>query len=613
MKNSVIRWSIIVLLVVSWCWRPWSSDEQKSPAEKEQFFIETATVWELRQSSQLSKNWILLWENTVTVTAQVGWRVQDVAIEIGDEVQQGAEILSLRDTGGSISFGVERARAALDQARINYESTLLSLDQQIDETRRSIRQTQVQQQNAQIQADNAALEWSSASRLQLQQLEQQLTTAELDLNTKIQSDDQTIINFLNSAQNIQRDARLLYQEVLDETDQILWVSAVNERENDRFEWNLAARNTALRFRTESALRQLLNQQNVLEDLTITQASLWSDLRYIQETLEELTPYLQLFEEMLSFTTTWRDLSEQELAWFNQLADSLQAQVQWQVSWITQQINSIESFLRTYQDQQASIRQNIEWLETQIAATRENLETAQRSSSLSVDTASLSVESAQARLDDLIDTRAVTERSLSNAITQSQIALREVQTNASKFSVSAPIQWTIGEFLVDVWQEVSPWTPLFTITSTTDLEIEIGLTSNEVELVNEGQRVVIFNGSNELEWTLESITRTANQSLSYKATVIPDQSPELLWWVVRVILPLESNQLLLPLKNVQIITTDIGRITVYQNNTIETLSVDLGSIQWSNIVIDEPLDNSLQIITSPVRTYDATKFEVVVRE
>jgi hypothetical protein len=229
--------------------------------------------------------------------------------------------------------------------------------------------------------------------------------------------------------------------------------------------------------------------------------------------------------------------------------------------------------------------------------------------VNVNTAWIGRESAEARLQDLIDTRDVTEKSLSNSIRQSQIALSEIQTNAWKFTVEAPIAWAIGEILIDIWQEVNPGTPLYTITSTNNLEIEIWLTSNEVDLVREWQSVTILNWDTEFEWTVRSITRTANQSLSFKAIIIPSVNPELLWWVVRVVIPLESDQLLLPLKNVQILTTDTWRITTYQNSTIEPVTVKLWAIQWSNIVIDEPLSNDLEIIITPVRTFDSDKFVV----
>lgn len=610
-KNLLLLTLLAIFIV--WCGRPESwVDELSEVAEKQSFFIETASVWELKQSSSLSKNWILIGANTITVTSQIWWRISDIDPSIGDSVEQWSRTITLNDSAGGVSFGLERASASLEQARINYESTLLSLDQQIEETKRNIRQADLQEQWAQIQAQNSQLEWTSAARSQLQQLEQQLSTARLDLDTKIQSDQQTIDNFLNSADNILRDARLLYAEVLDESDKILWVTSLNERENNLYENNLGARNTWSKFRAEAELRRLLNQENSLDWINITQQSLSADLNYIQDTLRELTPFLDTVEEVLSFTTTWRNFSQQQLNELNQRIDGLQAQVQWQVSWITQQVNSIQSFLRVYQDQQQSIRENIDALEIQIQTTRKNLQTAERASSVSVDTAGIGKESAEARLQDLIQTRSVTEKSLRNAIRQSEIALREIQTNAWKFTVEAPIAWTIGEILVDIGQEVNPWTPLYTITSSSDLEIEIGLTSNEVDLVQEGQEVTVIKGDTEFWWVVNSITRTANQSLSYKAKITPSVTPDLLGWVVRIVIPLESNQLLLPLKNIQILTTDTGRITVYQNWTIESIIVNLWTIQWSNIVIDEELSDDLKIITSSVRTFDPEKFEVIVK-
>jgi hypothetical protein len=69
---------------------------------------------------------------------------------------------------------------------------------------------------------------------------------------------------VNSAENILRDSRLLYNEVVDEADKILGVSDLNKRENDRYENNLGARNTSLKFRAESQLRQLINQEDILD-------------------------------------------------------------------------------------------------------------------------------------------------------------------------------------------------------------------------------------------------------------------------------------------------------------------------------------------------------------
>lgn len=615
--KKIFVWSLLVVVCVwlVWCSRPGTEevDLDGTQAQKEIFYIETSTVWDLKQSNQLKKNGILLWADTVTVTAQIWWRVSAVESQIGNDVNQWSRIITMADSAGSISFGVERARASLDQARINYEQTLLGIDQQIDETKRGIRQAQNQAESAAIQANNAQLEWSSSAQLQLDQLEQSLRTAKLDLETKVNADDQQIKNFVSSANNIRRDAQILYKEVLEETDQILGVTPLNQRENDRFEKYLSARNTGLKFRAETELRQLITTKNVLDWLIINQWSLTADLEYIQDKLNSLIPFLQLVEEVLLYSTTWNSFSDGELQWLNAKIDGLQSAVQWQASWITQQVNGIESFLRTYQAQQESIQKNIDGLQIQVQSTRESLKTAQQSIGVTVDTAGLWVESAQATLQNLQDNRVVTQRSLSNSIRQAEIALREIQTNAGKFTVEAPIAGSIGEILVDTWQEVNPGTPLFTITSTSELEIEIGLTSNEVDLVKEWQTVSISDWQQEYDGIVDSITRTANQSLTYKAKITPSQKPSLLWKVVSVRIPLEDNALLLPLKNITIVTTDLWRITTFQEWEIKVLPVALWPIQWSSITILEALNSDLEIITSPVRTYDPEKYTVEIKK
>jgi hypothetical protein len=102
-------------------------------------------------------------------------------------------------------------------------------------------------------------------------------------------------------------------------------------------------------------------------------------------------------------------------------------------------------------------------------------------------------------------------------------------------------------------------------------------------------------------------------LTYKAKITPSQKPSLLWKVVSVRIPLEDTALLLPLRNITIVTTDLCRITTFQEGKIKTVPVALWPIQWSSITIKEALNADLQIITSPVRTYDPEKYTVEVKK
>jgi hypothetical protein len=57
--------------------------------------------------------------------------------------------------------------------------------------------------------------------LQIQQLDQQVNKAELDYQTQLTSNQQTLDNFFATAKNLAKDVELLYTNVVNENDKIL--------------------------------------------------------------------------------------------------------------------------------------------------------------------------------------------------------------------------------------------------------------------------------------------------------------------------------------------------------------------------------------------------------
>jgi hypothetical protein len=61
----------------------------------------------------------------------------------------------------------------------------------------------------------------SSTQIQLQKLEKDLAKAELDYQTKLDADSQTIQNFSTTAQNLYTDVNNLVSDVVTESDKIL--------------------------------------------------------------------------------------------------------------------------------------------------------------------------------------------------------------------------------------------------------------------------------------------------------------------------------------------------------------------------------------------------------
>lgn len=596
MKKYILAWILAAALFLTWCGRPetvdvWTQEDQRAP-----FFVEIISLEEIGWWSQIKKTGKVIWSQDIVVSSQASWRVNALWASIGDTVSKNKRIVTLADSTGIYTFSAQRANSWVTQAKLNYEQTVLSLDKAISDTQRAIQQ-------AENQAQNSALWlWNSSAELQLKQLQTSLEKAEFDLQTKIDSDAQTLRNFAATTTTLVTTIQLLYEDVITTSDKLLWVSVLRKSENDQFERTLWVRNTGTRFLAEWALRTAIQRQIQVDSFVADTSETWlsTTLQTLKSYATQLQPLLDSIDTMLNFTDESSSFSQAQLDATIAQINWLQSQTQGQVSSITQQINSIESFLNTYKQSQESIRQSISWLESQLWSTKEQLKTVSTN-------ANLWVESAQSTYNNTIKNKSTTEASLRNAITQAQIAASEAQTNLWKLTIEAPIEWTIWDILVDIWQEVAPWTPLFTITNTQQQEIEIALTSDEVDRVEQGQQVTVVSWGEQYNATLVSIASSSNATLWYKAIVRLDENTALVWWAATVQIWLSSDSLLLPLKYVKILNKNSGQITVWQENNLETIIVTLWKVRWSSIEILDPLGKDTVIVTNNVNNYDPNKF------
>jgi multidrug resistance efflux pump len=111
--------------------------------------------------------------------------------------------------------------------------------------------------------------------------------------------------------------------------------------------------------------------------------------------------------------------------------------------------------------------------------------------------------------------------------QAQVAYQDAMTQYNKLSVKAPIAGTIGSIMVDVGQEVANGTPLFTISSTSNQQIEVYLSQDELSYVYLGISVLIRDQQKILSGRIASISSVADANLNYKAIVSLDRPVALL--------------------------------------------------------------------------------------
>jgi len=590
---------ILPIILLSWCGRPTTEiDTNTDSDEKQAFYITTSSVEELTTVNTISKSSRLVWAQEITVSSLVPWRVKNVYYNNWDTVWANTTIIELSDTWGSFSFNAQRAKAQLDSARINYEQTQRNLNKAITDSSLWVKQAETQL--------NAATKtgWGSAS-LQIQQLDEQIQKAELDYQTQLRNNQQTLNNFLSTAKNLAKDVELLYTDVVNENDKILWISQKYKNQNNVFEQKISAKNTAIKTQAEELLRSLIENESTYNNLwgDINQNNIGDSLVRINTLAKELQPLLDKMEQALSLTeSSPNSLPESQLVGFKGTIDWLQWRVQGQIISITQQINAIESFLATYKEQEESLRRQVEITKQQVATTKSNLEDSETN-------AEIWIESAQNNLENAVQSKDTTLASLANSIEQARIAYSEAQNQLSKFSVKTPIQWSIGEILVDVWQEISPGTPLFTVSSSNEQQVEVSLSEEELAFVQLWQEVNIDIDGETRIGSIQSISNTADQNFTYKIIISLEWTAKLFGDVVDVKIPVRTAYPLIPLNVVSILRRNEWLVNSWNNNEIEPIKVNFWKVWWANVEIRNDLDPDTVLVISDIKNFNPNTQEL----
>jgi len=618
-------------------------EESQSRAD---FYVET-TLWDdFQNSSFIEKTWQISSSQDIMLSANANGRVSSVSVKPWDSVYAGQVIARLDDTLWSYGINLDRASIWVERAKINYDSTKLSLDKQVfdaeinlEKLKRNLEILRKDSDQNLIQAqdnfNNSQYDnLDSRAALQIEQLDNNIEKAKLDYDIKVSSDLQQIESFKASTKKEFNILRWYLSDVTNFSDEILWVSEENKNKNNDFEDFLWAQDTNQKRKSEIALQNLIDLQvaSSYDDLIalaqsdITQENTTFILEEINTFYEAMISLLIELEVTLnnSIESLW-SLGPSELAGFTSNANSLQSQLQWSYGWFIGFKTQVDTFFNTYLDNQASILKSIELQKRDRDIQLQTLQSSEISAQTGLERTVLSIEdsiknledqviSAQNALSNAQSNKSVTLRSLENSIADARVSYSSAAKEYAKLTITSPINGTIWDVMVDVWQEVFSWTNLFDIVSDSTPEIIVSFSALEKELVSIGQKVFVDSGDARVEGTIYSLSEVADENLNYKSTIVFQAGANIIGNIAQVKIPVSTSSMLLPLN---IITTKWDEIW-----TVKTLSwstfVDVRMRMWEvygefvEILSCAKQCEELKIITNDVSNFDENKFTIVER-
>ncbi len=610
--------------------------------EKKEFFIQTKLWTEFANNSLIKKVWQVSSSQDISLSANTNWRVTNVRVKVWDTVTAGQVIANLEDNIWNLWINLQRSNISIERAKINYESNKISLDKQIFDAQQQLENLQRSLATAQSDAkqnlllaqdtvDNSSTNGlDSQSALRLQQLDNNIEKAELDYQIKLSADEQQIASYSPSLRREFNALSTFLDDVIDFSDNILWVTDVNRNQNRRFDQFLWALDTQQKTNSKNFLRALIATRDSNEFLEIDTLLRRGDLgdseildaiEYISDRYETIDDLLMSLEQTLfnSTPSVW-ELSEQEIDWYLSQINWFQSQSQASYGWFISFWSSVKTFLKTYKDNQSSILKSIELQKKDREIQSKTLGSSELSAEAWLERTKISTEdtikslesqvrSAQNSLENAIQNKSVTLRSLENAIKEANVGYASSAKEYSKLVIRSPINGTISDVFVDVGQEVFSWNQLFNIVSDSTPEVQLAFSDSEKDLVQLGQKVKVRVNTKEVTWTIYSISDIADQSLNYKSTVVFDSWTNIIWNIVDVEIPVSTGKVLLPINIIETQGDNIWLVNVYSWSTIQPVRIRMWEIfgEYVELVSCAQQCEELNIIISDTSNYDENKF------
>jgi len=559
-------------------------EEVVEEVEKKDFIVETKSFTGFTMNTFLEKTGKIASSQEISVSSQATGRVGGLYVKEWESVRKWDIIARLDDSILNYWLNLEKAKNALEKTEISYESTKSSLDKQIADIKINL-------ENLKIDAD------SSKSSLELEKIENSLLKLAIDYDNLKISNEQTIEWFYNSLEKDFSIFSTLLDDVIDFADTQLWVTLKNESENDGFEDYFGIRDTTQKQQTEILLRELItfkeeNKINTSVDFD-SLSDLWNYTDKVALGYKKMDTLLAALQITFDNSVPSTGLTDTEIATKEATIDGYQTSLStYNASFIVLK-NSISSFLDTYLNNEASLVKQIELLESDKKIFTKWLD--------------IQVELQENTLTEAITNRDLTLQSMNAAIVDAEIAYRQTAKEYSKLTITSPISGVVGEIFIDLWQEVSNGTPLFSISNNILNEVTISFNKKELSFVSEWDSV-----SFDFEWqvftgSIYSISKNADSNLKYVSRVSFREDLDLIWNIISIKVPIIAEYTLIPLNVVKINSAGVGTVNVLVDEKIEQKNIVLGTIYWENIEVVSWLEWNDLLILNYVDNFDPEKF------
>lgn len=633
LKNNTIK-KILMLIFLSFLLISCGENEVEDQTllDKQDFFIETQNISSFSGSYEIKKIWKIKSSQDIILSSKASGRVWEILSKFWDNVYTWEKLINLNDNISNYGLNLEKTNLSVESSNLNYDQNKIILDKQVSDAEIALSR-QEKDHNilekklkedinlAKINLDNSLSSNNSSNSL--------ISKAELDYNNLLNSNIEKIKSFEESSKNYYLVMNNSLIDIIDFSDWMLGVTKLNKDRNDSFEDYLWVKDINLLRSTEYELLDLINfKKEEFDSINVNNLNvdnLDTFFKVWEKGYPKLVIFLDNLEKLLDNSIENFNFTRAQIDSYKSQINLYQSNIQSQYNLFLNFKSNLREFLNTYKLWEEVLKRS---LELSTSSNRTTYNKILLDSEKSLNDSLLSIKTAKLNLENAIKTRDVTLKQLKNSINVAKNSRSLALKEQSKLFIFSPINWVVSDILVDVWEDVSPWTPLIKLSWVGKNEIEVWFSFSEFNFIKPWDEVRIDYLWNILTWSISSISKIADENLNYKAKISINSPINISWNIVDVFIPINLDKKLIPLENLKVKQNKIWEIDILLNNSefglwedimsIEKVLVNFWEFYWDNVEIiscvdlDDESCYNLEIITSDISKFDENKFNIKIK-
>lgn len=574
MKKILLSIFILSLFATTSC--------TKQEVKQVQKFYSTWTVQTGSVDSKESYIWYAHGITEVTLATQSNWKVTYLKSKVWDKVNAGDLLASLDSLDAKVWYNTaSNIMWSLDLLKnftwLSYDEQIKVLEKKIEE----IEQTSKSVDNNTNNLENLKNTELVSGELNVKQAQTQLETAKNELEQTTNIYNWKKQDLYKSWKNVITNYFILSTNIINFSDEILWVTEKNKDKNNSYQDYLWAKNSETLNQSKENFRQANNlfleyktfYETKIENKSPTDEDIkaWLDngLKLAEITKALLNSLYKTIDNSIEntylSTDTLNNFREKVSSYWTQLESSIMS-VNWSfMVWLRATPESLASLDREYNMQKVLLEKKIDLQLDNLETAKQNLISIKASSNVTTsqelskkDIYQKQIEWIQAQIESIKSDKNAKIKELDSSIIEVQWQKSLAWVQIQNGNITSPISGIVLEKFSEVWQITSAWNPVYIVWDDSKIKVNIDVITEKLNNFQVWKSVNIqFEWVDKImNWIVTNIP-VFRDELTKKTTIeiIVDNSEKLIkiWSIARVNIPnLLDNKTALIIPNIAIL-------------------------------------------------------------